>query len=65
MSTFTSWAGDLQVAVHVEQAGHFLHAFFEDARGAIQLIQILRLQRVLIHGARLLSAHADQRRILR
>ena len=56
--------GDQQIAVHVDEAGDFLQALLESAAKTVQLIQILRLQRVLVETARLLPADAHQRRIL-
>ena len=44
--------------------GNIPQALFEIARGAVELLEVLRLQRVLIQAPALLAADAHQRRIL-
>ena len=57
-------AGDQQIAVDVDQSRNIPQALFEIVRGAVELLQVLRLQRVLIQAPALLAADAHQRRIL-
>ena len=57
-------AGNLEVAVHVGEAGHGLHAFFESVGGTVQFGDVGALQGVLVEAPANKPTDADQRRIL-
>ena len=58
-------AGNLEVAVHVGEARHGLHAFLERVGGTVQFAEVGPLQGVLVEAPADKPADAHQRRILK
>src|ERR1019366_2234334 len=58
-------AGNLEVAVHVGEARHRLHAFLESVGGTVHFADVVSLRGVLVEAPANKPADAHQRRILK